>query len=258
MAIKVSPKVFQKRRASHSEKTLPHLFGRGGRDRALISLAMNGPMTVRELGRAIGSDSHKTWNMVEVLKRSGLVVKRERAGGRKYVAINRASPIYDELMALLRAMDKYWPAKRVSQPRYRWAMWNDKGAITDARLAEMFYSPVRSKTLLFVACAGVTNLSMIYISLKLGSVSAMYAVGHWERQGVIRSIAHRRHRLITLDEQFPVAGELHTLLEALVKNSGYYQRLGRQAQATMEQIKSGWVKPPRDANGRLRYRLKGR
>jgi hypothetical protein len=34
----------------------------------MIALAINGPKHVRALGRAIGSDSHKTWSMVEVLR----------------------------------------------------------------------------------------------------------------------------------------------------------------------------------------------
>ncbi len=46
-------------------------------------------MHVRALARAIGSDSHKTWDMVERLREAGLVVKRDRPGGRKYVALNR-------------------------------------------------------------------------------------------------------------------------------------------------------------------------
>jgi predicted transcriptional regulator len=137
-------------------------------------------------------------------------------------------------------------------------MWNDDGAITEERLAEIFYSPIRSKTLLFIAAAGVTNLSTIYDALKLGSVSAMYAIEHWERQGIIRSKTHRKHRLITLDERFPVAGELHAFLEALIRNSAYYQRLGKWAHQRMEQVRSMWVKPPRDEHGRLRYRLTGR
>lgn len=208
-------------------------------------------MTVRELGRAIGSDSHKAYNMIQALLKSGLVVKRNRAGGRKYVAINRSLPVYDELMSLLLVMDSYWPTQRVEQPRYRWGMWNDDGRITDGRLEEMFQSPIRSKTLLFIAAAGLTNLSMIYDYMKLGSVSAMYAVEHWERQGVIRSRNHRRHRLITLNDAFPVAHELLTLLEALISHSHNYMRRGQHARAYMETIKATWDAPPLDSNGTL-------
>lgn len=102
-----------RRRASR----MPYLFGRGGRDRALIALAVNGPMHVRALGRAIGSDSHKAYDMVERLRESGLVVKRDRPGGRKYAALNRDLPVYDEVYALLMALDRSWPAERVEQPR---------------------------------------------------------------------------------------------------------------------------------------------
>ena len=209
-------------RASRGSR-LPQIFGRGGRDRALICLAVNGPMTVRELGRAIGSDASKTFAMVERLLQAGLVVKRDRTGGRKYVAINKALVVYNELQALLLALDGDWPAKRVAQPRYRWAMWNDGGSLDAGRLDCMFQSPVRSRTLLFIAAVGKTQMKSIYDLLGLGTVSAMYAVNHWEREGVVRTATRGKLRVVQLNPSFAAAAPLAALLQALIDTSDEYR-----------------------------------
>jgi hypothetical protein len=216
---------------------LPHLFGQGGRDRALIALAVNGPMHVRALGRAIDSDSRPVWHMVERLIGAGLVVKRARLGGRKYAALNRGLPTYLPLLRLLLALDRHWPAKRVQQPTYRWAMPYDE-VLCDKQLDFIFQSPVRSRTLLFIAAVGVTDMTTLYDSLGLGSVSALYAVNHWERQGVVRSRTDGRHRLVRLDPDFVVADELRGFLESLVQNSQEYKDLADAARPHIEEILS--------------------
>jgi hypothetical protein len=91
------------------KSTLPHLFGGG---RALICLKVNGPMTVRELGRAIKSDSSKTFRMMQVLLDAGIAVKCEIAGSREYLALNTRLPVYRELVSLLNALDALWPTPR--------------------------------------------------------------------------------------------------------------------------------------------------
>jgi hypothetical protein len=217
---------------------LPHLFGQGGRDRALIALAVNGPMHVRALGRAIGSDPHKTWDMVERLIDAGLVVKRDRTGGRKYVGLNRGLQSYLPLLRLLLALDRHWPAVRVQQPRQRWAMPYDDD-VPEERLDHVFQSPVRSRTLLFVAALGVTDMRTLYDSLGLGRVSALYAVNHWEREGVVRSRTNGRHRLVRLDPDFVVADELRAFLESLVGNTEEYQALAAAAMPHIEAISKG-------------------
>lgn len=214
---------------------LPYLFGRGGRDRALIALAVNGPMHVRALGRAIGSDAHKTWDMVERLRRSGIVIKRDRAGGRKYAGLNKELPAYPPLLRLLLALDRHWPAQRVDQPRYRWAMPYDD-VISEVRLDHIFQGPVRSRTLLFIAALGVTDMSTMYEALGLGTVSALYAVNHWEREGVVHTRTCGRHRLVRLDPGFVVAEELRDFLVALVQNSTEYKALADAARPHIERV----------------------
>jgi hypothetical protein len=205
-------------------KPIPWLFGRGGCDRALICLAINGPLTVRELGRATGIDAHKTWNIVERLRLCGLVVKREVSGARKYVSINRRLPIYRALMKLRLTLDWNWPATRYRNYIARWRMPFDSEMNT-RRLDEIFQSTVRSRSLLFVAASGETNLKSIYTILGLTMTSVCLAVNHWEKQGVLRSRRFKRHRLTSLDPRFIVAKELRGLLRAIVAASPEHDAL---------------------------------
>ena len=73
-------------------------------------------------------------------------------------------------------------------------------------------------------------------TLGLGSVSALYAVNHWEREGVVRSRVVGRHRLVSLDPGFVVAQELGNFLVALVQKSPEYLALGDAARLHIEEI----------------------
>ncbi len=211
-------------RADFHQSRLPWLFGRGGRDRALVCLAINGPLTVRELARATKTDPHKMWDMIERLRLSGLVVKREMPGGRKYVSINRRLPIYRTLMNLLIALDGLSPTLRCSAYTARWRMPFDR-ELTDERLDNIFQSPLRSRILLFVATVGEPDMQTIYTSLGLGTVSTTLAVNHWQKQGVLRSQTYKRHRLVSLDPNFVVAPQLLALLRAIIATADEYKAL---------------------------------
>lgn len=209
---------------------LPRLFGRGGRDRVLLCLAVNGPMHVRDIARTLDIDPHKTWDMVERLRESGLIVKRDNPGGRKYAALNRDLWVHDSLERLLLALDAHWPVPRVPRRIARWNMPFDTH-ITSERLDHIFQSPGRSRILLFVAATGIVNMRTIYDVLGLGSVSAMYVVNYWEQEGVFKTMSVGRHRLVALNEKFVVARELRAFLSALIQNSSEYRALrkvGRQ------------------------------
>ncbi len=146
----------------------PHLFGRGGRDRVLVCLAVNGPMHVRAIARAITTDSHKVFNMVERLCESGIVVKRNHEGGRKYASLNRKVPIYRSLHKLLLALDKHWPVERVERQVARWYMPFDDD-MAPQRLDLIFQSPVRSRFLLLIAALRITDMTTIPY-LRIGAL----------------------------------------------------------------------------------------
>jgi biotin operon repressor len=204
--------------------SLPWLFGRGGRDRALICLAVNGPLTVREVSRATGIDSRKMWDMIERLRVAGLVVKRDVQGGRKYVYLNRRLPIYRRLLALLLALDREWPAQRVGDKTARWRM-PFHAEMGSERLDHIFQSPLRSRVLLFVAATKESDQETIYETLGLAMTSVWLAVNHWEKQGILTSRPYKRRRLISLDRSFIVAKELYSLLRVTVAYAGEYRSL---------------------------------
>lgn len=209
---------------------MPQLFGRGGRDRVLICLAVNGAMHVRAIARAIKSDSHKTYDMVERLRVSGLVVKRFHDGGRKYVQIDRRLIVYKALIRLLRRLDATWPAIRVERTVARWYMPFD-GTMPSEKLDHVFQSPVRSRILTYIAAVGETNMQNMYRALAIGSVSALYAVAHWEKQGVLRSRRMGRERLVSLDPDFIASDELRALLRLIVAGTPELQGLRASARA---------------------------
>ncbi len=223
-------------RSRKPSKEHPQLFGRGGRDRCLIALSVNGPLTVRELGRTIGSDSSKTWKMIDYLQRCGLVVKRNRLGGRKYIAINRRLSVHRSLLRLLQRLDEKWPSGRLQKPSYRWNMWNDDDAVTSSRLDLMFFSPIRSRVLLYVAAVGTSNMQTLVALLGIGPVSALYAINHWERENIIRTKRVGQHRLVDLNPSYYASDELKGFLDQLIRTSEEYLAIRKHGRSRMRPI----------------------
>lgn len=237
------PRIATRRKQGLKEKQ-PHIFGRGGRDRVLICLALNGAMHVRAIARAIGSDSHKTFDMVENLCTAGLVVKRNHEGGRKYAALNQRLPFYQQLRGLLLALHQFYPKIPTVERTSRWYMPYDD-VVTPYRTDRFFNSPIRSRVLLFVAAVGTANMENINKPLGIGSVSAIYAVNHWERQGVTRSALYRRHRLVSLNPDFSAAKEMRVLLLAILRANDEYDGLGEAVKERMVRKEERWKKPLR-------------
>lgn len=177
-------------------------------------LAVNGPLYVRQIARAIRSDSRKTFDMVEYLRKAGLVDKRDVPGGRKYVRINQKHPCYAELLPLLRAMEGLRPQLRLKVPKTRWYLTGGSVDVA-ATLEFVFQSYPRSTLLLAVAAAGHICLSDVYDLFGLEQVSAWYVADYWQRQGIIKSEYKARMRILSLDERCPVFPELARFLQAL-------------------------------------------
>jgi len=222
----------ESRKAARPKRRRPHLFARGGRDRVLTCLAVNGPLHVREIARLIGSDSRKTFDMVSYLEECGLVIKRDQPGFRKVVALDKAlGHLYFQFRDLLLALDAHWPVKRSARPFPFYAKTPLRGTapLDDDRIEQWFTSVPRSRTLLYVAAVGRTNMTDLVRRAKVGSVSALYSVNYWEREGVLRTEIAGIHRIVELDETFAAAHELWRVLNALVGKSEKYAAFRREA-----------------------------
>ena len=224
------------KRPPKPKSEIPHLFGRGGRDRLLLCLAVNGPMTVREVGRATNIDSRKAFDMVGYLLKTGLVVKRDRPGGRKYVAINRKLTAWAELTNLLETLAKAFPAQAVPTIQKRWHLQIDNGELTPDRLDHAFFSPVRSRVLLLIAAAGIVMEKDLYNLLGLGAVSTLYAINHWQREGIVESRYVATARLLSLNPSWVAAHELRMLLGAMTIDDPENLYLGKEARERAERF----------------------
>ena len=83
---------------------------------------------------------------------------------------------------------------------------------------------------------GVTDMTSISKTLGLGGVSTLSVVNHWEREVVVRSRIHGRHRLVRLDPNFVIANELHDFRIALVQQSQKYLDLADVVRPRMQSI----------------------
>ena len=174
--------------------------------------------------------------MAAYLMRAGVIVRRDRPGGRKYVSLNKTLMTYRPLMRLLLALDVKWPATRVNHPAYRWGMRNDDGVMTAERLDLVFCSPVRSRILLYVAAVGTTDMKTMYGVLGIGAVSAMFAANHWEREGIIVTTRVGKHRLLELNPCYVAATQLRSLLSLLVARSEEYRALRNVGRTRMRPL----------------------
>lgn len=190
---------------------LPVLFGKGGRDRLLVCLAVNGSLRVRTLAEAIGSDPSRVIEMIKHLEQRGLVMT-SRAPGYSYTAINVKLPVYESLLLLCCALDSICPAPRRSAQVPQRDEWT---STAHARLNEIFSSIPRSKVLLFVAKRGPVELNAIRKELGFRSLQTKQTVAHWEREGVFKITAVDGRKLVELDDQFPAAKPLLDLLHEI-------------------------------------------
>jgi DNA-binding transcriptional ArsR family regulator len=95
----------------------PHLFGRGLRDRLLMTLAVaDRPLYVTELADALGSDLSKVRKAVNALKEVGILADSRCSAGARYIALNARHPAHLPLLRLLRVLEHHWPQPRFSKP----------------------------------------------------------------------------------------------------------------------------------------------
>jgi DNA-binding MarR family transcriptional regulator len=204
---------------------MPALFGSSERTLIVSMFAVNGPMTVRELARARNVDSSTTFRTVERLIRCGLLVKRQRVGGRKYVSFNRAHIAAAELRSLLDVLAKHYGTPHADQPRYRHGLPLDRD--TSPPLAEklMFGSSLRSRMLVLLAATGEADETQVRRLLAVNALSLEYASKALIATGVLCGRKVGSRFVLSLAEGYVGASEFKTLLLRLVEEAPSYQTL---------------------------------
>lgn len=216
----------------------PRLFGRGVRDRVLMTLAVNHrPLYVAELVQLLGTNGRKVRKSLAVLETCGLVVRARGTtpGIGRFVRLNQGFPAARELLTLLRALERRCPqprtacpvrvAERVALRRAR--RLRNPGPFSTTDLDRIFYSKVRTRSLLAIAASHSTDVSDIAFTFVERRNSVSNAVEHWEREGVVRSVIIGRRRALELDPEYHAANELRLFLKALRRIAGEYDRRAR-------------------------------
>ena len=212
---------------------VPHLFGRGMRDRLLMMLAVHDrPLYVTEIALTLASDVSKVRKTLHVLHDMGIVADAWPRENCRYVALNAAFPAYLPLLRLLRVLEQRWPQPRLGKPartaeRVALRGLNIVGNSEVRDLDNLFYSPPRTRALLTIAAMVTTDVTDIERTLGLDRRSAWNVVNALQREGVIRSVLRGRRRALELDPDYPAAPELRRFLRRLVVVTEEYEGLAR-------------------------------
>jgi DNA-binding Lrp family transcriptional regulator len=190
----------------------PRLFGSSKKDRILTCLSVNGPMHVNHIARSLKLPKVTTLQAVRSLKRSGLVVQRDRRGSYHYVALNRRLSIFPALKSLLLALDAHWPAPRLPRKISRYRI----PYVTKRADWCLFKSKERSLILLLVAATGISDLKELTLVTGLKRLRIWNAVNDLEADGIITTVSSPKRRIISLDARFECNRELKTLLAAYI------------------------------------------
>jgi len=223
---------------------MPPIFGSSARTQILAILAVNGPVTVRELARLRGVDSATTFRAVERLIDAGLAVKRDEPGGRKYVALNRAQWGGAELRALLVALADACGVPRLEQARYRWRLPTERDPKPPIGPDAVFGTKARSRALLVIAAADVgprghIDERRIAATTQTGENSVWHAVNALEDDGVVSSRRAGRHRLFTLSRKLPGVATLREFARRLLDGRPDYAAKAALAPILAEHAATG-------------------
>ncbi len=194
----------------------PHLFGRGLRDHVLLCLAVNGPMHLKLLAKALEAPPPAVFRAVSDLLRIGVLVKGGMRGYRnRPIALNRRLSIYPALRRLLLAVDRHWPSPRVSKKRWRASDLPAKSNMSQQLSRPIFQSATRERVLVYLALAGKADYVTMAEALSVDWMSVKAAVKRWEKEGVVRSDSISGTQRAALDPYFTAAKELRVVLNKL-------------------------------------------
>lgn len=183
-------------------RRLPALFGSSARTEVLAILSETGPITVRELSRIRGKDSGAVFGVIEKLRSAGLVVKRCRPGGRRYVSLNRAHRAIRALRRLLKAMVR---ESGLRVPKYsggRYGLPLDRDPSPPIVEDRLFGSEIRSHLILMLAAMRESNVQTLTRATGFNYQSISYSVLALERLGILTTRRVGKDRLVRLSKTY--------------------------------------------------------
>lgn len=204
---------------------MPPLFESSGRTELLSILSANGPMTVREVARARGVDSASTFRTSERLIRCGLVVKRSRSGGRKYLALNRAHCAYRELSNLLTVLVDHHGTAFIDQARYRHGLPVDRDPTPPLAEERMFGSDIRSRLIVLLAALNEADATQLTRLLTADRCSVYYAAHALKRRGILNSKSVGARNVFSFNLDYVGAVEYQVFLKKLLESAPVYSIL---------------------------------
>jgi DNA-binding MarR family transcriptional regulator len=205
----------------------------------LAMLAANGPTYVREIARQRGVDASATFRAASRLIKSGIAVKRDEPGGRKYLAVNRAHYASRRLWPLLMKLSDEYEIPGDRNITYRWKLPLERDPHPEVDERWMFGHPTRSRTLTIVAVAKEIDIRRISQVLAIDDLAVGYTVRALERDGIIRSKREGKRRVVSLEPSCPIAKELQHFILRLVDDRSQYKGLANAARFKMSLVSSG-------------------
>lgn len=201
---------------SFSDDPIPPIFGSKARTKVAVILARYGPTPVRRLARVLGVDSESVFRWVGLLARSGMVEKR--AVGAAYPSLNRTYRLHDNVRALLLALAETFPQPDPVVPKWRegfstTSMPKPNGLGPEVDF--LFGSRNRSRVLMLVGAAGMTNEQELANNLQLNLWSTRYAIDRLVEEKVLAETRDGQHRMLTLNTEMTGADEFKRLLRCI-------------------------------------------
>jgi hypothetical protein len=199
-----------------ADDPMPPIFGSKARTKVAVILARYGPTPVRRLARVLGVDSESVFRWVALLARSGMVEKRPV--GAAYPGLNRAYRLHDNVRELLLALAQKFPQPDPGVPK-----WRDGFSTTRMPKANglgpevdfLFGSCNRSRLLMLVGAAGMTNRRESAASLNLGEYSARYAIDRLVEEKMLVERRDGQHGMLSINPKMAGAEEFGRLLRCI-------------------------------------------
>jgi hypothetical protein len=209
-ALDVQARKYSERRQGYRKL---HLLAPPSTQRALVALAVNGPMRASRLLASATANSDKT---IAIWQREGILANR-KVGHSRLISLNSSYPAYRELRALLLSIGD------VESTSHRRDLSEERAIFSAERL---FASRLRSETMIMLgACRNgeidVASLGRLLPQYEVSSLRK--ALRKYEVDGIVRSRVWKGLKLYSLDPGYPHWHALKRLLDAVTLRWPHYR-----------------------------------